>query len=98
MRNFPYNDDDMDDVDNFFDDDENDLDAEEAYYEELDRRQEEMFAFDLHQKVMTMALRILERGFFWRFYSADTKLKKLKKTFEALFALIKDQGDDDADL
>lgn len=103
MRRFDYDDDDdyREDVDNFFDGEEQpDITPEEyrSLIEDeqvIQQLQIEMVSRELNDRLMFKAIKMLEKSFWWRFYSLDTRLKMIEKTFNKMKSISEDL---DADL
>jgi hypothetical protein len=90
MRNFEYNEDEND-VDKFWQGEEEDDDMEEEEYDakqmELIHAMEMQLAErDLDLRALKIVIKMLEKSFCWRFYKFQTKLKMITKSY---FVLIK---------
>lgn len=80
------------------DDDDDDKDPDEMTakeYEEMMQRQEalnvmqlELVSEDLDQRLLSMATRICEKGWLWKFRSHQTQLKMIGKTYLALHRIL----------
>lgn len=95
MRRFNYddNDDYREDVDNFFNDEDGlvpDGLSEEEYKaiveEEMaaQRMQIKIVYRDLNHRLLRTSIRACEKTFLWWFYSHDTKLKMIEKTYKQI--------------
>jgi hypothetical protein len=51
---------------------------------EIIQAQVNLVAVDLNQKLMELALRVCEKSFWWRWYSADKKIEVLTKVYGAI--------------
>lgn len=99
MRRFDYDDNNeehREDVDGFFGD-MNDEDDEEEYfispeeYKELVEDQQAMQQLhinlahrDLDDRLLFKTIRMLEKSFWWRFYSQNKKLRLISRTYKTL--------------
>ena len=89
---FDNNDDDDDDDDDDFDEDYNldaleDFTSEEYLIVQQQALQEQQIALDgrgLNLNLLKLAIKIAEKAFFWKFYSLDTKLKMISKSYKVL--------------
>ena len=89
FHNFDDGDDDDDD-----DDDDDEVYMSEADFEEMlqhNRNQEalallemELVAAEMDQKLLSQAIRMCERQWFWSFKSWPTRIKQIAKTYMAL--------------
>ena len=97
MRRFNFEDDDFEkeEVERFLDESQDYLITPEEYQKIIE---DEIDLYDkklevLEQKtnytVLRFSAKLLEKSFWWKFYSLDTKLKYIKKTFNELKSLIK---------
>lgn len=98
MRRFNYDDNDeyKEDVDAFFKDDSEDISQEYAAIAAAEEReiQEIQFKFvvrDLNHRLMRTAIRTCEKSFWWQFYSQDTKLNLIDKTYKKLIKLLQEE-------
>lgn len=94
MRRFDYddNEDYREDVDNFFDgegDEAEGITPEE--YRSIVKEEQQMQQMqlglvhrELNDRLMFKTIKMLERGFWWRFYSVDTKLKMIEKAYRRM--------------
>lgn len=94
MRRFNFDDEetgpDNEEVDRFFEDPEFDLTPEE--YEALVNQQQlqaELIQQELNQRLLLRAIKMLEKSFFWKFYSFSTRLKMIEKTYQSFFKIQK---------
>ena len=78
MRRFDYDDNEefQDDVNNFFQDNEDFFADEEALQSSLD-----FVAQDYNLTIMQTVVEMLEKSFWWKFISLNTRLKMIEKTF-----------------
>ena len=84
MRFFEYEDNDefREEIDNFFDElGEEDLDLFEI-------AQSGFVTESMDHKILGLALRILEKSFFWKFRKRETKLKMVEETYHSLFNIL----------
>jgi hypothetical protein len=82
----------------YFEFDESDENAQqqvEYLFEEKDERQEYLellntglAAKELNQRVLSIATRILERSFFWRFRSPEGKMNQIQKLYDKLTRMV----------
>ena len=90
MRNFEYNEDEND-VDKFWQGEEDDDDMEEEEYgvkqmELIHAMEMQLAERDLDLRALKIVIKMLEKSFCWRFYKFQTKLKMITKSY---FVLIK---------
>lgn len=80
MRRFDFeenNDENKDDVDKFFDENNED--------DISDMQIELSFAYrDLNQKLLSNVIQVCQKSFFWRFYSLTTRLMIIRVAYENL--------------
>lgn len=79
MRRFDFeenNDENKDDVDKFFDENEDEV---------SDVQIELSFAYrDLNQKLLSNVIQVCQKSLFWRFYSLTTRLMMIRVAYENL--------------
>lgn len=94
MRRFNYEDNDeyRKDVDHFFNEDDLSRDDYEAIIDEIETHQLEVkfVARDLNYRILRAAVKTCEKSFFWRFYSQDTRLELISKTYKCFRELEED--------
>lgn len=86
MRRFDYddNEDHREGVDNFFDGDE---DPELRAMIESEAMQFQVATRDLGDRFLFRVVRSLEKSFFWRFYSLETRLRMVEEAYRRLAKL-----------
>jgi hypothetical protein len=89
MRRFNYDDDSQEDANNYFDGDFDEMGISPEEYKGLmeeQGRQIEMQAAmvhrELNQRILFKVIKTLEKSWLWRFYSLDTRLKMITKTYQ----------------
>ena len=84
MRFFEYDDNEeyQEEIDGFFDE----MSEEELFL--LESAQMNFTSQDSNQKLLWMAIRILEKSFFWKFRKKATKLKMIESTYESLIKIL----------
>jgi len=93
-----------DEVDRMFgddDDDDNEGHMEGDYHGEIVQMlQLDMVEYDLNLRLLSLSIKMAEKSFCWRFFSVNTKLKRIKSIYHAFDALIQIHPEDqnDADL
>lgn len=92
MRRFDYDDNEeyREDVDNFFDSG-SDEGITPDEYRAIVKQEQEMQAVqlnlayrDMNSHLLCRAIKMLEKSFWWRFYSLDTRLKMIERTYHRL--------------
>ncbi len=91
MRQFNYDD---EYEENFFPDTGDDQPSEEDVAELLERREQldliqlDLVDFDLQQKLLSKAIKMCEKSFWWRFKSNTSRLVKINETYHILKSII----------
>jgi hypothetical protein len=91
---------------NFFFEDKDDPEYRDSYYEDEEENeanfmipaqlefmhiaQLDLVSVDLNQKLLFETIKMLEKGWLWRFYSLEKKLKLVKKTYAELTSLMEE--------
>ena len=65
--------------------------SEQDYAEFLQQMQIQLAEHDLNQKLLAKSIKILERSFFWRFRSVETKLRLITRVYTSLQKLISER-------
>ena len=90
MRRFDYNDDEDREVNDFFDDNDDDdyegLSPEDE--KELYEQQMALVYRDMNDRLLLRATKMLEKSFWWKFYSLDTRLAMIQKTYKRYLDLV----------
>lgn len=91
MRRFNYEDNEeyRDDVDKFFNDDMDDMTPEEykilmEQENVIQDMQMKVVHRDLNYRLLRAAVRVLEKSFWWKFCSLNTRLNSIDATFQRL--------------
>lgn len=91
MRRFNYEDNEeyREDVDKFFAEGKDAMSEDEIYKTMLDdddvtQQQMQFVDRDLNHRVLRSAIRLCEKSFWWRFYSHETRLNMVEKTYKML--------------
>ena len=77
----------------YFDGNENE-DEDEEEGDEMENPeffQMAQFPFQSDDSIMNCAIKICESCFFWKFYSIETKLKKIENAYNVLQSIIDDE-------
>jgi hypothetical protein len=105
MRNFDYdnNDEYRDEVDRFFDDDDDALSMEEyrAIVEQENIQNNINYKIvqnDLNHKKLLLAIRLLKSSFWWKFYSLNTRLYLIEKVYKKFISLGQEEELEEDDL
>jgi hypothetical protein len=101
MRNFFFEDSGSEDEyrDSYHEGEEESMEASfmiPAQIEFMHMAQLDLASVDLNQKLLAESIKMLERSWFWRFYSLETKLVKIRKTYEDLTRLMEEVAKDDS--
>jgi len=89
MRRFDYDDNDRDDIDNFFNDPDSILTPEEykkiAEEEQaIQHAQIGIVSRDLNRKLLSRAIVMCEKYFLWKFLSLEAQLERVEETYKKL--------------
>lgn len=71
----------------FNDDEDEDEDNEEEKFMNSDFFSMAPLSFGAENTILSCSIKICENSLFWKFYSLETKLKKIKETYEFLSQL-----------
>ena len=69
-----------------------------AQIEFMHMAQLDLASVDLNQKLLAESIKMLEKSWFWRFRSVETKLTMIRKTYEELTRLMEEvakKGEED---
>jgi hypothetical protein len=88
MRRFDYdeNEEFRDDVDRFFQENEDFFTDDESLQNSID-----FVNHDFNLRIVRTTIRMLEKSFWWKFYSLNTRLKMIEKTFKRIKKTIQDE-------
>lgn len=88
MRRFDYdeNEEFRDDVDRFFQENEDFFTDDESLQNSID-----FVNHDFNLRIIRTTIRMLEKSFWWKFYSLNTRLKMIEKTFRRIKNRIQDE-------
>jgi hypothetical protein len=85
MREYNYDDEDKNDIDKFWHGDDNDDDEMEEYElsksDIISAMEIDLMEKEVDLKILKSSLKMLEKSFWWRFCSFETKLKRIAKTY-----------------
>lgn len=89
MRRFDYDDNDRDDIDNFFNESESILTPEE--YKKLAEEEQAiqhaqigMVHRELNRKLLARSIFMCEKSFWWKFLSLEAQLERVTETYKRL--------------
>jgi hypothetical protein len=92
------NDDDQEDVEHFFNEDDDfdeDMQDEMTYQENLEIKMAELALVEanLNRRILSNAIKMLENSFLWKFVSYKTKLKMISESYKVFSQLIANQNE-----
>lgn len=85
MKRFHFGDDEEND-------DEEEINDEERFIQSPDFFSMAQFPLESGNPLLDYSIKICEKSFFWKFYSLQTKLSKIKETYIFLIDLEEEEG------
>jgi len=93
------NDDDQEDVEHFFNDEDDfddEMHDEMAYQENREIKMAELALVEanLNRRILVGVIKMLENSFLWKFINYETRLKMISKSYKTFSKLISEDGDE----
>ena len=90
MRRFDYDDNDRDDIENFFNESEESILTPEEYKkiaeeeQAIQHAQIGMVHRELNRKLLSRSIAMCEKSFWWKFLSLEAQLERVEETYKKL--------------